>query len=206
MIFQLVCSTNCAWNDKQPVNCDICCIPNWPQWYILSATRVLALWSCMNPDRAPQSAHVHQRGWRYLVRTWYEVLRSDIYVGSSRVDMSSASSSLHLVNSEWGGTKLDPLYSLHRLINDNSKNVVIDNSPTWKLFISLHPSDGGSRLTAHGGAGHLRLVAFSQDLIPGLDDGVPWRNWGRTNKQNDVNREGDAWPPVKPSGGISIRY
>lgn len=51
------------------------------------------------------------------------------------------------------------------------------SSPTWKLFISLHPSDGGGRLAAHGGAGHLRLVALLQDLLPGLDDRVPRRNY-----------------------------
>lgn len=66
---------------------------------------------------------------------------------------------------------------------------MIDDCPTWKLFISLHPSDGGRRLAAHGGAGHLRLVAFSQDLIPGLDDGVTWRNWGRTNKRCELQDE-----------------
>ena len=59
--------------------------------------------------------------------------------------------------------------------------------PTWKLFISLHPSDGGGGLTAHGGAGHLCFVALAQDLIPGLDDGVTWRNYDRTHKQNCVN-------------------
>lgn len=54
--------------------------------------------------------------------------------------------------------------------------------PTWKLLISLHPSDGGGRLTAHGGTGHLCLIALTQDLIPGLDDGVTRRNCNRAHK------------------------
>lgn len=66
------------------------------------------------------------------------------------------------------------------------RNVLIDeyenclcarSRPTWKLFVSLHPSDGGGGLTAHGGAGHLRLVALSQHVIPGLDHGVTWRDY-----------------------------
>lgn len=52
--------------------------------------------------------------------------------------------------------------------------------PTWELLVSLHPPDGGGRLTAHGRARHLRLVALPQDLVPGLDDGVTWRNWHGT--------------------------
>lgn len=62
--------------------------------------------------------------------------------------------------------------------------------PTWELFIPLHPSDGGSRLTAHGGAGHLRLIALAQHLIPGLDDGVTGGNYDGTHKQNSVNTGG----------------
>lgn len=48
--------------------------------------------------------------------------------------------------------------------------------PTWQLLVSLHPPDGGGGFTAHGRARHLRLVALPQDLVPGLDDGVSWRN------------------------------
>lgn len=61
--------------------------------------------------------------------------------------------------------------------------------PTWKLFISFHPSDDSSRLTAHGSAGHLCLVALAQDLIPGLDDGVTWRNYDMAHKQSSVSTE-----------------
>lgn len=61
------------------------------------------------------------------------------------------------------------------------------STPTWKLLISLHPSDGGGGLTAHGSAGHLCFVALAQDLIPRLDDGVTWRNCDRTHKPGSVN-------------------
>lgn len=66
-------------------------------------------------------------------------------------------------------------------------SLCVRGRPTWKLFISLHPSDGGGRLTAHGSAGHLCLVALTQHLIPGLNDGVTRRNYNRTQKQNSVN-------------------
>ncbi len=90
------------------------------------------------------------------------------------------------------------LRATHDPYNVGRGNVLIDDCEflfvwgglTWKLFISLHPSDGGSRLTAHGGAGHLCLVALAQHLIPGLNDGVTWRNYDRTHKQNLVNTEG----------------
>lgn len=58
-------------------------------------------------------------------------------------------------------------------------SLCVRGRPTWKLFISLHPSDGGGRLTAHGSAGHLCLVALAQHLIPGLNDGVTRRDYDR---------------------------
>lgn len=46
-----------------------------------------------------------------------------------------------------------------------------------ELFVSLHPSDGGGGLAAHGGAGHLCLIALDYLPLPGLDDWVARRDW-----------------------------